>query len=274
VPSSREDVFADNVISVKSKRTLMRFLRHIAKPQQDDESSSEQEDLTGSFPDYLTSNFQVPAELHDPLLSLSLAQSAPAQTSAEYAVTRIKRHLTSIGVFGPGFGSLVSKWGGGSEISQVGCRALAVGGGVYVLDSGIKSVKNDPIEADDSDVGRIEAQLANDESIKTRFLVGSNWDLPGNVLDPTHYEKVSRSITVVSSSLESLFPVTAEGGPIPVCAVVVFPGALLGQREDSPPVYILVHSSETGECPSGQSKLHFLLVLLTQHFPYAHMMIS
>jgi hypothetical protein len=145
---------------------------------------------------------------------------------------------------------------------------------VYVLDSGIKSVKNDPIEADDSDVGRIEAQLANDESIKTRFLVGSNWDLPGNVLDPTHYEKVSRSITVVSSSLESLFPVTAEGGPIPVCAVVVFPGALLGQREDSPPVYILVHSSETGECPSGQSKLHFLLVLLTQHFPYAHMMIS
>ncbi|GFF24632.1 rab proteins geranylgeranyltransferase component A [Aspergillus udagawae] len=256
VPSSREDVFADDVISVKSKRTLMRFLRHIAKPQQDDESSSEQDDLTGSFPDYLTSNFQVPAELHDPLLSLSLAQSSPTQTSAEYAVTRIKRHLTSIGVFGPGFGSLVAKWGGGSEISQVGCRALAVGGGVYVLDSGIKSVRNDSVEADDSDVGPIEVQLANDESIRTRFLVGSNWDLPANVLDPTRYEKASRSITVVSSSLESLFPVAAEGGPIPVGAVVVFPGALLGQKEDSAPVYILVHSSETGECPSGQSVLY------------------
>lgn len=257
VPSSREDVFADDVISVKSKRTLMRFLRHISKPPQDDESSSEQEDLTGSFPDYLTSNFHVPAELHDPLLSLSLAQSPPPQTSAEYAVTRIKRHLTSIGVFGPGFGSLVAKWGGGSEISQVGCRALAVGGGVYVLDSGIKSVRNDPIKSDD-DAGHIEVQLANDESIKTRFLVGSNWDLPASVMVPTRYDKVSRSITVVSSSLENLFPVTAEGGPIPVCAVVVFPGTVLGQREDSPPVYILVHSSETGECPTGQSKLQFL----------------
>ncbi|KAH1396039.1 hypothetical protein KXV53_007756 [Aspergillus fumigatus] len=256
VPSSREDVFADDVISVKSKRTLMRFLRRIANPQQNDECSSEQEDLTGSFPDYLNSSFHVPAELHDPLLSLSLAQSPPTQTSAEYAVTRIKRHLTSIGVFGPGFGSLVAKWGGGSEISQVACRALAVGGGVYVLDSGIQSVRNDPIEADNGDVGRIEAQLANDESIKTRFLVGSNWDLPANVLESAHYEKVSRSITVVSSSLESLFSVTAEGGPIPVCAVVVFPGALLGQRDDSPSVYILVHSSETGECPPGQSVLY------------------
>ncbi|RHZ55681.1 hypothetical protein CDV55_104919 [Aspergillus turcosus] len=256
VPSSREDVFADDVISVKSKRTLMRFLRHITKPQQDDESSSGQENLTGSFPDYLTSNFQVPAELHDPLLSLSLAQSSSPQTSAEYAVTRIKRHLTSIGVFGPGFGSLVAKWGGGSEISQVGCRALAVGGGVYVLDCGIKSVRNGPIEPDDSDVSPIEVQLANDESIRTRFLVGSNWDLPANVLDLTRYDKVSRSITVVSSSLENLFPVTAEGGPIPVCAVVVFPGTLLGQSEDSPPVYILVHSSETGECPTGQCVLY------------------
>ncbi|KAM0089591.1 Rab proteins geranylgeranyltransferase component A [Aspergillus fumigatus] len=201
VPSSREDVFADDVISVKSKRTLMRFLRRIANPQQNDECSSEQEDLTGSFPDYLNSSFHVPAELHDPLLSLSLAQSPPTQTSAEYAVTRIKRHLTSIGVFGPGFGSLVAKWGGGSEISQVACRALAVGGGVYVLDSGIQSVRNDPIEADNGDVGRIEAQLANDESIKTRFLVGSNWDLPANVLESAHYEKVSRSITKVSFRL-------------------------------------------------------------------------
>ncbi|EAW08892.1 putative Rab geranylgeranyl transferase escort protein [Aspergillus clavatus NRRL 1] len=254
VPSSREDVFADDVMNVKSKRTLMRFLRHIAKPPQD-EAVSGAEDLSGSFPDYLSSKFQMPSQLYDPLLSLSLAQASPLETSAEYAVARIKRHLTSIGVFGPGFGSLLAKWGGGSEIAQVGCRALAVGGGVYVLDAGIDSVK-DFDEPDSGDSDRVQVHLSNEESIKTRFLVGSNWDLPADVLDPPRCDKASRSITIVSSSLENLFPVTAEGGPIPAGAVVVFPGNTLGQKDDSPPVYILVHSSETGECPPGQSVLY------------------
>ncbi|KAE8374802.1 hypothetical protein BDV26DRAFT_269288 [Aspergillus bertholletiae] len=248
VPGSREDVFADDIISVKSKRTLMRFLRHIGKPPQDGDSGAE-EDLTMSLPEYLSSNFQVPAELHEPLLSLSLSQTSPRQTSAEYAVPRIKRHLASIGVFGPGFGSLLTKWGGGSEIAQVGCRALAVGGGVYVLNSGIESISN-LHETGNGDDTRVQLHLSNDETIKTRFVVGSNWDLPGQGR-PT-CDKVARSITVVSSPLESLFPVTAEGGPIPAGAVVVFPGSSFDQSDDLPPVYLLVHSSETGECPSGQ----------------------
>ncbi|PWY90534.1 rab geranylgeranyl transferase escort protein [Aspergillus sclerotioniger CBS 115572] len=261
VPGSREDVFADDVISMKSKRTLMKFLRHLGQAQQSGDlsdeptSSLEEEGLAAPFPEYLATKFQVPAELHGPLLSLCLSQASPQQTSAQYAVPRIKRHLSSIGVFGAGFGALSVKWGGGSEISQVGCRALAVGGGVYVLNTGVKSLDH-PTEQEPSDDGRIQVQLTNDELVKTRFVVGSDWDLPAEARPSPECDKVARSISVVSSSLASLFPVTAEGGPVPVGAIVVFPGSSLGCPDDSPPVYTIVHSSETGECPTGQSVIY------------------
>lgn len=256
VPSSREDIFADDLISVKSKRTLMKFLRHIGKPRQDGDSQTEQDDMSVAFPDYLSSKFQVPAELHDPLLSLSLSQASPQQTSAEYAVSRIQRHLASIGVFGPGFGGLLAKYGSSSELAQVGCRALAVGGGVYVLNSSIESI-TDSTDSD-SEGTRMELKLSSGESIRAKTVVGSHWDLPGQALvTQPSYNRAVRSINVISSPLDSLFPVTAEGGPIPAGAVVVFPGSILGQAEDSPPVYLMVHSSETGECPPGQSKFLF-----------------
>ncbi|GES63172.1 Rab geranylgeranyl transferase escort protein [Aspergillus terreus] len=249
VPSSREDIFADDLISVKSKRTLMRFLRSIGKPSQEDDTNTEDEVPGVPLSEYLVSKFQVPDELHDPLLSLSLSQSSHGQTSAAYAVPRIKRHLASIGVFGPGFGSLMAKWGGSSEISQVGCRALAVGGGIYVLGTGIKSIKAPTQDETDADA-LSEVRLTDDTTVRSRFVVGSNWELPAQ--DRPECERISRSITIVSSPLESLFPVTAEGGPVPAGAVIVFPGNTLGQTDDAPPVYILVHSSETGECPLGQ----------------------
>ncbi|PYH45395.1 putative Rab geranylgeranyl transferase escort protein [Aspergillus saccharolyticus JOP 1030-1] len=261
VPGSREDIFADDMISVKSKRTLMRFIRHIGPSQPGvDEAggagSSLEEDVgDASLTEYLTSKFKVPEELHAPLLSLCLSQASPQQTSAHYAVARIKRHLASLGVYGSGFGSLAVKWGGGSEIAQVGCRALAVGGGVYVLNTGIEALDY-PVEHAISDDSRIQLSLTNGESIKTKFVVGSNWDFPTETRLSCDCDKVARSITVVSSALESLFPATAEGGPVPVGAVVTFPGASLGEPDDSPPVYILVHSSETGECPTGQCVLY------------------
>lgn len=272
VPSSREDVFADDMISVKSKRTLMRFLRHISKAPQEGEASPEDyvEDILLS--EYLASKFSVPEELHDPLLSLSLSQSSQDKTSAAFAVPRIKRHLASIGVFGPGFGSLLPKWGGGSEISQVGCRALAVGGGIYVLNTGIQSITA-PTDVD-SEEDRSQICLSNDETVRSKFVIGSSWELPKQ--DVPNCDKVSRSITIVSSPLANLFPVTAEGGPTPAGAVVEFSGSSLGLGHHAPPVYILVHSSETGECPTGQCKLPSLfrpLPLSTPNMVSAHMMI-
>jgi RAB protein geranylgeranyltransferase component A len=242
----------------------MKLLRHITQSSQDDDVLDEGEDLDLPFADYLTSKFHIPSELLYPLLSLSLSQSAPQQASASYVIPRIKRHLASIGVFGPGFGSVLAKYGGGSEISQVGCRALAVGGGVYVLNRGIREIQvPEGTNEDDSKDNRVLLKLADGEQVRTAFLVGSQWDLPTEAKDDsTTYHKVARSITVISSPLEILFPVTSDGGPIPAGAVVLIPGNALSEKKDLPPVYLIVHSSETGECPAGQCKFPFLISLI------------
>lgn len=251
VPGNREDVFADSNISMKSKRTLMRFLRQISKPHDEEEQdeTEEKEDLSMPFADYLSSNFSVPRDLQDPLLSLSLSQLAQQDTSASYAVPRIKRHLASIGALGPGFGGVVSKYGGGSEILQVGCRASAVGGAVYALDTGIQSITDGELSSESE--YPVEVHLSNGETIRSRTLIGSAWDLPS--IDQPSCTKVSRSITIASSAFTSLFPVTTEGAPVPASAVLMFPGDTLGSPQ-SPPVYLQVHSSDTGDCPRQQSK--------------------
>lgn len=226
----------------------MRFLRHISKPE--DEGDVEiDSDLPMPFGEYLSSKFNVPQDLHDPLLSLSLSQLSRRDTSANYAVARIKRHLSSIGSLGPGFGGVISKYGGGSEILQVACRASAVGGGVYALDTGVQS-----LEDGDTTEGEypVKVQLSNGESVETKFIIGSIWDLPAED-QPSSCAKVARSVSVVSSSFMSLFPVTVEGAPMPASAVLMFSGDTLGSPE-SPPVYLQVHSSDTGDCPRQQSK--------------------
>ncbi|EEA26965.1 Rab proteins geranylgeranyltransferase component A [Talaromyces marneffei ATCC 18224] len=255
VPSSREDIFADDAISMKAKRMLIRFLRNVNQPQQTEEGAEQstiQEDEHISLSEYLNIKFNAPSELHNPIHSLSLCQQSPHQTPTSLALPRIKRHLGSLGVFGPGFGSLVAKWGGGAEIAQVGCRALAVGGGVYVLGRGIESV-----DTSRDDEGFHQLTLSDGEKIRSRAVAGTFWDLPENAGSPSaSTQKVARSISIVSSPLKLLFPVTAEGGPVPAGAVVLVPSEALSDASDVAPVYLLVHSSETGECPDGQCVIY------------------
>jgi len=53
-----------------------------------------------------------------------------------------------MGMFGPGFGSVIPKWGGLSEVAQVACRAGAVGGAVYVLGKDIKAIEVAQVDED------------------------------------------------------------------------------------------------------------------------------
>ncbi|OKL63268.1 hypothetical protein UA08_01459 [Talaromyces atroroseus] len=259
VPSSREDIFADDKISMKAKRMLIRFLRTINQPQQTGEDleqphTVEEDDSDMPLSEYLNAKFNAPPELHDAIHSLSLCQQAPHQTRANVALPRIRRHLGSLGVFGPGFASLLAKWGGGAEIVQVGCRALAVGGGVYVLGQGVQSI--DTSKAEDESCYLLT--LSSGERIRSKYVVGSLWDLPAEAgHPPIATDKVSRSISLISSPLQSLFPVTAEGGPVPAGAVVLVPSETLSSvTADVAPIYLLVHSSETGECPDGQCVIY------------------
>ncbi|CAG8890440.1 unnamed protein product [Penicillium egyptiacum] len=255
VPGNREDVFAATHISMKSKRTLMRLLRHITKPNEGDALDGD-DDTSMPLNDYLASQFSVPGELHNPLLSLSLSQLSQQDTSASYALPRIQRHLSSIGHLGPGFGAVIAKYGGGAELLQAACRASAVGGGVYALDTHL----DDFLWRTGSEYSehRFLLKLANQGSVQAKHLFTMSDTSPKESSSPL--VEVARSISVVSATFPSLFPIAVEGAPVPATAVLMFPGDMLGSPK-SPPVYLQIHSSDTGECPHQQSVIYCSVAL-------------
>jgi RAB protein geranylgeranyltransferase component A len=135
----------------------------------------------------------------------------------------------------------------------VACRAGAVGGGIYVLGTGVR-------ETEFKVPSGISVELTNKETVKTKFLVKSGESVSEREVPAA--SNVSKMMSVVSSDLASLFVSTVEGGPTAAVSVVVFPSSslLVGREPQAYPVYIMVHSSDTGECPGGQSKSHDALV--------------
>lgn len=259
VPNGREDVFQDHQLDFKAKRALMKFLRFITDYEEQTEvwDSCRQQ----PFPQFLSEQFKIPNTLQGPLLALALSQSNSSNTTVEYALPRIARHLQSIGVFGAGFGAVIPKWGGLAEISQVSCRACAVGGGVYVLGKGLTPTTN----AEATSEGDIKLHLKDGEAVTAKWVVcGST--------SSRDEDAHCRSITIVASPLAPLFPPIAEEAPAPASAVVVFPSGSLSlddSDDELPPAHIFVHSSDTGECPAGQSKsprpLAFSAVMMINH---------
>lgn len=225
----------------------MKFLKFVV----DYENQTEvwQPHADSGLAGFLSSQFGLPSSLQNVIAALTLSLDAPEATKVEWSLPRIARHLTSIGVFGPGFGAVLPKWGGGAEISQVACRAGAVGGGIYILGTGVMESK--PSLEDD---GLTNVHLSNEDVVKTRHLVQSPQSQPRDA------KAVSKIIAIVSSSLTTLFRNTVEGAPLAAVSVIVLPVgtvALEGSSQDTP-IYITAHSNETGECPAGQCQYIFI----------------
>ena len=258
IPGSREDVFADKAIDLKSKRSLMKFLRLASDDGARQQISEEWGDR--SFQEFLTSQYGLATGLQSALHALTLSLETSSRTKTSYALSRLARHLTSIGVFGPGFGSVIPKWGGHAEITQVACRACAVGGGVYVLGKAVEHLSYLP--SSEECPRRISVRFQGGGEVRTKWIAGSQLDLPLTNRDNGHGSGlyVARSISIVDSSLSELFLLAAEGAPPPAAVVVVFPEGSVGANT-SPPVYLMIHSSETGECPAGQCEwnTHFFI---------------
>jgi RAB protein geranylgeranyltransferase component A len=250
LPTGREDISQDRSIDNRTKRNLMKFLKFVV----DYDNQTELWSLQGNdgLSGYLSSQFQLPVELQTVMAALTLSLEPPDRITVKWALPRIATHLTSIGVFGPGFGAVIPKWGGGAEISQVACRAGAVGGGVYVLGIGVtdssKSIEN-------GDVTYI-TQLSNGEVVRSTHLVQTPTLSHG-------ITAVSKILAVISSPLASLFRNSIEGSPMAAVTVITIPSntIIVNSFQQSHPIYIMLHSSETGECPLGQSK-YFLSLLL------------
>jgi RAB protein geranylgeranyltransferase component A len=221
----------------------MKLLRFVTTLEENPDAWTEDKDMP--LPSFLQQKFGLPPASHAPILALTLSTSPAEKTSVAYAVPRISRHLSSIGVFGPGFGALAPKYGGLAEISQVACRAGAVGGGVYVLGKGVESVS--PVGEDH----HVSVTLSGSDKVSTEWLVGQQVDLSTVGAAPaTITDRICRSITVVSALPPAIFPRTSEGGVIPVGAVILVPSS----TPDGPPVFILAHSSDSGECPTNQGE--------------------
>lgn len=257
MPNGREDIFSDRSIDVRAKRGLMKFIKFVV--DHENQTGVWEPHADTPFVEFLGSQFQLPPSMQTYLVALTLSLEPATVTSVRYALPRIARHLTSIGVFGPGFGAVVPKWGGGAEIAQVGCRAGAVGGAVYVLGTGVSS----------ADIGSTEVglKLTNNESVKTGYYIFSQ--------DKTNKElaqdapTVSKLVAIVSTDLSSLFVSTVEGAPVAAVAVVAFPADVFAVdgETSSHPIFIMVHSSDSGECPKGQCKLNsFSYCYMTQAF--------
>jgi hypothetical protein len=272
IPMNREDVaFSDSNLDLRAKRSLMKILRFVM----DFENQTETWEPYNSrpFSDFLSEYFKLPSSLHDMLIALTLTPFSPAQTTTNFALPRIARHLRSTGRLGPGFSSIIPRWGGISELVQVACRAAAVGGAVYVLDRDIVSgtgkmcpnMEDNPTTAA---LDHVTLELEKGDTVAVRWVIGTEDDFE-TLTDTTDYEQTlggkmphafTRSISIVSSPLKSLLP-AVEGAQPPAGAVVMFPsgsitlpeGLTVG-REELPPVYLILHSSDTGECPTGQSK--------------------
>jgi RAB protein geranylgeranyltransferase component A len=162
LPNGREDIFEDSSIEKRAKRCLMKFIKFVA----DYENHAEiwESHAESGLPQFLASLFQLSSQLQAVICALTLSLNSPEETSVGYSLPRIKRHLTSIGVFGPGFGAVVPKWGGGAEIAQVACRAGAVGGGFMFLVQ-VSAPRNRVIM-----MRRVEVQLSNGETVQTKHL--------------------------------------------------------------------------------------------------------
>ncbi|RYP46886.1 hypothetical protein DL768_006983 [Monosporascus sp. mg162] len=244
VPSTREDVFSTQSIPAKSKRSLMKFLKFVADYNSEENTSVWEGQARQPLADFLTSEFKLDETLRKYILALTL--TLDGKISVEDGLATIHRHLTSMGLFGPGFCAVYPKWGGLSEVAQVACRAGAVGGGIYMLGTSMH------IEDDGSD-GLVSLKLSNEVTVRASTVISSRGQ------PSPDGQAINRLIAVVNSRLESLFEVVVEGSPIPAVAVVAFPPGYASSGDASAstnPVYAYVHSSDTGECPTGQSVIY------------------
>ena len=273
IPGSREDVFADKSIDLRSTRSLMKVLKLAADADASLTTISEYGDQ--SFPSFLASGYKIGPKLQVPLQALTLSPSPPSKTTVAHAIPQLHKHLTSIGIFGPGFGAVVPKWGGLAEIAQVACRAGAVGGGVYVLNRGIESIDRpspalaSPTSVEEAGHLMSTVKLWAGDEVKARWIVGTPSTLhhcsDQDSEQQTVFAQVTHFTAIVSSSLTSLFPPPSEGSPPPASIVVVLPSGVIGLPQsldpaDVPAVYLIIHSSDTGECPEGQSTYYPYLI--------------
>ncbi|OHE99757.1 rab protein geranylgeranyltransferase component A [Colletotrichum orchidophilum] len=248
IPSTREAVFSTTAIPARAKRSLMKFLKFVFDYDSDENRAAWAPHADKPLSEFLSSDFKLDAALQTYVVTLTL--SLDGKVTTKDGLAAIHRHISSMGAFGPGFAAVYPKWGGLSEIAQVGCRACAVGGAVYMLGTGVKATRQ--LDDAQGDGARFEVDLTSNVTVKSRTLIRGAEEVASDS------QRVSRLIAIVNSPLSPLFEAVVEGSPTPAVAVIAFPANSILDVASSFPIYVFAHSSETGECPTGQSVLYLV----------------
>ena len=256
IPGTREAIHAEESMSRRDKTNLMKLLRFALEPEQHDQQQSIRTFEPQTLKQACDARFHIPSSLQTPILALTLSSHPATETDLDVALQRIRRHVRSVGCFGPGFGAVIAKYGGNAEVAQVACRAQAVGGGVYLLGHGVDDVTT----VEDVTAGRlVQVRLSDGTRVRSRWVAGMADDLPkakpkSQVVSGEGVETI-HSVSIVNDALKTLFPTTSEEGPVPAAAIVLVEGA---SNAETPPTFLQVHTEDTGECPAGQCKYHYL----------------
>ncbi|KAI0998443.1 hypothetical protein K3495_g9751 [Podosphaera aphanis] len=244
IPTAREEIFRDRTINNTMKRRLMKFFKFVIDHERQYSAWENQGEMGLGI--FLHTYFSLPSNFHPIIASLTLTLKPIEKTTVKWSLPRIARHLASTGTYGNGFGSVVARWGTGSEISQVACRACAVGGGIYMLGVDVDTTRP-------TDGGLKEVCLTNGYLLRTRHIVS---DRENN--SHARSDFVCKTVSVVSNPLKGLFGVYDIDSTLAAATIVVFPqGSLeISGGKNPSPIYVVVHSSDTGECPPGQCVLY------------------
>ena len=259
VPNSREDIFSDVSLTSRVKSALGKFLRLVVVYQDEDMKEIWEPYRDAPFADLLSKQFKISSEYHGTLLAWTMSNRPREQIETESALRSIHRHLTSMGIFGAGISAVLPKYGGLFEVVQVACRAAAVGGATYVLNRKIDAIEAAAESDDDPHDQHVLVSLQGGDVVRARYVFATDDQIPASsTFEPrTRGTVCSRSTLIIGSKLSSLFLASTEGGPQPSAAVVVFPAGSLvteASEKNDYPVHVLIHSGDTGECPSGQCK--------------------
>lgn len=241
--TTKEHIFTDQLLSLTTKRLLMKFLKFVLQDNNDPEKKNILVDNSNvKIEDFLANSFGLKLPQLDELIYLiGLANRSGTRTPE--AVARIKRFLVSFDVYG-NFPVMVSKYGGPGEISQGFCRSAAVAGTTYKLDTTL--VDFDPqlkiAKFSDGSSVKIQEKVVAAPTQVPKFLATSYKEASEKLQPFT----VTRLTTIVRKDCKEWMSENESS------AVVVFPPESL-PTNNVHTVQVVIQNGGSGVCPQGQS---------------------
>lgn len=198
VPCSRSDVFVTNEVNVVEKRIMMKLIETCMelKEREDQEEFNSYKEKT--FQEFLVAK-RAPAKVQHYLMN-ALSMVTP-ETSFEVGVSRLNKFVESLGRYGNS-PFLFPMYGCG-EIPQCFCRLCAVFGGIYCLQQGLKSIR------EDGEKLRVELETGEEISVGNIVLGPRTMRKSIQVMPEVH---LARAIFIVDQPLKDTNEKPKGGG--------------------------------------------------------------